>query len=102
MTSYTEEEARKKYCPHRQDTCVTTSCLAWQFEPEPPERFEASHTDRYADKPTGRPADVPASYVFRPCVMGRLIPARWVEPEQEVQARWRGYCGAFGKPEFAG
>jgi hypothetical protein len=44
----------------------------------------------------GRPANVPESWEFCPADED---PAAWIEPQEDANARRRGYCAMAGKPE---
>ena len=95
--------AETMICPLQRDKCADEDCMAWRwFDPPEPEPRIVEHSDPLAEvEPTDRPADVPKSYGFWPCDPKEGTDACWIEPENEAVKRRRGYCGAFGKPEFA-
>jgi len=92
------------FCPLRRDDCAGKECMAWRwFDEEPPEPFFINHVDPKAEvEPKVRPKNVPRSYEFYGCnPKSDSSTAFWSETDEGAEKRRRGYCGAFGKPEFA-
>lgn len=128
MASYTEAEAKLKWCPfarigvhaghggvsvnrHPDETvqeealCLGTGCMAWRWASPELRKFIRAATgedQREWDK-LGEDEQPPTRPDYVPegytfQICERDHDAGWVEPEAEAQARRFGCCGMAGKP----
>lgn len=122
MSAHTEEEATQCWCPFaRVDglyskgsdatvhnrlpdgditmsaMCVGSRCMAWRWANTPRRQFHVSADCEARVEPERAPG-TPASWVWCPYDEMEGDYAGWLEPEEECNARRRGYCGLAGKP----
>lgn len=85
-----EYEASSKWCPAEINAqCLGSRCMAWRWQSDLRPRVHLCD-DRNAKVEPPRPATVPASWKFCACDTDG---ASWVEPDDEAQARRKGFCG---------
>ena len=109
--TYTEEEARGKFCPVAMASsddyagfCFASKCMAWRWAGYAERKFiiPENPKEHFQEEEPERPYHLPASWkwdgsydededdIYR-------LPNRWIEPKNEV-ARL-GYCGLVWRPE---
>ena len=108
----TEEEATGKACcktiPARDElgalqtpACLASGCMAWRWGGPTNRRVRKPETQaetRQKEEPK-RPDDLPESWVWEGENYEYGTDNYWVEPQEEADARRRGYCGLAGKPD---
>ena len=100
----TEKEARTKWCPHARlgdedgatfnrrwdnkvheaTVCLASDCAMWRW--------------RYIPKPRSSKTKVEGWDYLDGDESGEGV-EMWIEPEESLQARRRGYCGLAGKTD---
>lgn len=117
----TEAEAKTKWCPfgrigHRDGIamndpanpnfsarCIGSDCMAWRWwnEDDPMRRIRVPFDykeSRSIEEPP-RPADLPDSWAWFPADTEDAASGYWIEPAEEHEARFPGYCGLAGRPK---
>lgn len=100
----TASDARLRLC-HRTlmndtfETCEGPRCMAWRWDKAPANQYRIDVNIMATEEPP-RPPTVPDSWIFIAADPHERLPAKWLEPDEEVNERRSGWCGLAGRPDY--
>ncbi len=72
--TYTEEDARKSWCPSDHGSCIASGCMAWRWAQKPNPDWSPNMSQQWPQKDTRN------------------------DPPMYIADTTRGYCGLAGRP----